>query len=331
MAGTDGLSFLRTLRADPATASLTVLLITGHDDEETRLQGFEAGADDFINKPFRPREFLARVRTHLDLARLRREEGAQRRRLEAEAALRASEERFRAIVNQATAGVAEIDASGRYTLVNRTFCDLAGYSEAELLGRRFHVLTHPDELPGAIDIFERVLATGEPVVAEKRLVRKDGAVIWINECVSLIPRDDSRPPRVVMVAIDITERKRAEEALRLSEEQFRHVVDSVRDYAIFTLDVQRLRHKLERGRRTHETLPRGGDHRPAPFRLLHARGHRRRGARTSSWPRLRPPAVPSGKTGACARTARVSGATNWCSPCAARRGSCSASPKSAAT
>lgn len=234
----DGLALVRAVRENPDTAALPVLLITGDDDADTRRRGFEAGADDFISKPFRPPELLARVRTHLDLARLRREEAAPRPHADDEPAVRASEGRYRAIVNQATAGVAEIDAEGRFILVNRKFCDLMGYSEEEMLRLKVSNITHPEDYPRCLELFERTLATGEPAVNEKRHLRKDGTIIWIADSISRIPAEGDQPARVVAVIIDITENKRAVEALRLSEEHFRLVVNSTREYAIFSLDAQ---------------------------------------------------------------------------------------------
>ena len=216
----NGLSLLRALREDPGTATLPFLLITGDDDSDMRRRGFEAGADDFISKPFRPPELLARVRTHLDLARLRRNEGTPRPPTSEDTALHPSEERYRAIVNQATAGVAEIDAAGRFILVNRKFCDLMGYSEDEMLRLQVSDITHPDDYPRCLTLFQRTLATGEPAVNEKRHLRKDGAIIWISDSISRIPAADGKPPRVVAVIIEITENKRSQEALRRSEEHF---------------------------------------------------------------------------------------------------------------
>jgi signal transduction histidine kinase len=69
----DGFGLLRQLRADERTHTLPVILLSARAGEESAVQGLEAGADDYLAKPFSARELLARVRTHLELARLRRE------------------------------------------------------------------------------------------------------------------------------------------------------------------------------------------------------------------------------------------------------------------
>jgi diguanylate cyclase (GGDEF)-like protein len=69
----DGFGLVRALRAEPRTREVPVIMISGHGAEEARVEGLDAGADDYLVKPFGVRELLARVRTHLDVARLRRE------------------------------------------------------------------------------------------------------------------------------------------------------------------------------------------------------------------------------------------------------------------
>jgi light-regulated signal transduction histidine kinase (bacteriophytochrome) len=73
MPGLDGYGLLRELRADPFTRTIPVVLLSARAGEEALLEGLSTGADDYIVKPFSARELLARVRTHLELARTRRE------------------------------------------------------------------------------------------------------------------------------------------------------------------------------------------------------------------------------------------------------------------
>jgi DNA-binding response OmpR family regulator len=73
MPGMDGLEVCRRLRSNPKTCAVPVLLVTASADLQTRLEAFEAGADDFLPKPFEPRELAVRLRSHLELAASRRE------------------------------------------------------------------------------------------------------------------------------------------------------------------------------------------------------------------------------------------------------------------
>jgi two-component system response regulator len=69
----DGLEVLRRIRADPRARSIIVILLTSRADEQSVIDGLDAGADDYVVKPFSARELLARLRTHLELARQRQE------------------------------------------------------------------------------------------------------------------------------------------------------------------------------------------------------------------------------------------------------------------
>jgi DNA-binding response OmpR family regulator len=85
MPGLDGFGLLRELRADPRFATIPVIVLSARAGEEARIEGMQAGATDYLVKPFSGRELLTRVQASLDFARVRRE---------AESALRKSEERF---------------------------------------------------------------------------------------------------------------------------------------------------------------------------------------------------------------------------------------------
>jgi signal transduction histidine kinase len=73
MPGLDGFGLLRALRANPVTTQLPVILLSARAGEDSAVEGLEAGADDYLIKPFSARELSARVRTHLELARARRQ------------------------------------------------------------------------------------------------------------------------------------------------------------------------------------------------------------------------------------------------------------------
>jgi PAS domain S-box-containing protein len=142
----------------------------------------------------------------------------------AEAALRASEADFRSLFEAAGVGNAVVDLdTGRFVRVNRMYCELTGYAAGELLGgMTFVQLTHPDDREAnqaGIAPFLRGLAPG--FTAEKRYVRKDGSVRWVHVNCTLLPDGDVRPPRLLGVVQDVSDRKEAEEKLRQGEARFR--------------------------------------------------------------------------------------------------------------
>ncbi len=143
-------------------------------------------------------------------------------RKRAELALRTSEEQFRAAFEVSSVGMSQADpATGKLLRVNRRFCAMTGYSEAELLSRTFSDITHPDDRAADMAKFAQLVSGEvESFSFEKRYLRKDGGTIWGEISVNLIRDDDGVARRAMAVIQDITERKRAEIALRASEERY---------------------------------------------------------------------------------------------------------------
>ncbi len=137
-----------------------------------------------------------------------------------------SEERFRATFEQAAVGMAHVGVDGRWLRVNQKLCDIVGYPREELLGLRFQDITHPEDLETDLGYLRRLLI-GEigTYSMEKRYFRKDGSIVWINLTVSLVREDSGEPAYFITVIEDISQRKLAEEALRMSERRFRTVIE----------------------------------------------------------------------------------------------------------
>jgi PAS domain S-box-containing protein len=138
-------------------------------------------------------------------------------RKQSEKILRESEERFRVIVKQATAGISETDLSGNFILVNQKFCQMLGYTETELLKMNISDITHPEDLPHCLELVERAIETGESFVNEKRLICKEGRIIIVNDSSAGIFDAQGKTQSVFAVAVDITEHKPGEKALREKE------------------------------------------------------------------------------------------------------------------
>src|SRR5262249_40279804 len=133
------------------------------------------------------------------------------RRKRVEKALRESEEHARrTLVEQMLAGIAECDETGMFVLANQRFCEIVGYTEAELKGIRIQDLTHPDDLPHCGELYRNLVETGESFVIEKRYLRKDGSDVWVNNNVSPVFGARGKIEKAVAVVIDIADRKRAE-------------------------------------------------------------------------------------------------------------------------
>jgi two-component system, chemotaxis family, CheB/CheR fusion protein len=132
-----------------------------------------------------------------------------------EQAMSESEARYRAMFESTTVGMSETDAETRRLLsVNQQFAKIIGYPAAELVGKTFLELTHPDDQPKARESYSSLLRGEIPFYEiEKRLVRKDGAIVWVHIAVNLVRDAAKRPLKAVVITLDITERKRAEDAM----------------------------------------------------------------------------------------------------------------------
>ena len=136
----------------------------------------------------------------------------QRRRTEK--ALQDSEAHLRSLFDQTGAGFCELDLKGRIIRVNGRFCAIAGRSSEELLARDMRDITHADDLALNLPLLERAATFGEPFEIEKRYLRPDGGIVWVSNTVSPIRSLDGSIGSLLAVCVDISERKRAEEALR---------------------------------------------------------------------------------------------------------------------
>jgi PAS domain S-box-containing protein len=141
----------------------------------------------------------------------------------AETALRESETRFSATFNQAAMGIAMVAPDGRWLRVNRKLCEIVGYSPDEMATMSFQDITHPDDLDADLDFVRAMLAREiNEYSMEKRYLRKDGTVIWINLSASLTWTDEGKPDYFIAVVEDIQRRKEAEARLQLWAESFTH-------------------------------------------------------------------------------------------------------------
>ena len=139
-----------------------------------------------------------------------------------EIALRESEERFRAIFEQAGVGIAIVTADGRWLRVNQRLCEMVGYTAEELQARRYQDLTHPEDLDTSLRR-RRAMLEGEARTYsfEKRYIHKNGSIVWINLTTSVMRGAPGDPSASIAVIEDISQRKAAEAALRESAERFR--------------------------------------------------------------------------------------------------------------
>jgi PAS domain S-box-containing protein len=139
-------------------------------------------------------------------------------RKRAEDALRKSEERWRSVFENSAIGVALTDLNGRFLATNHVYQTIVGYTGEELLAINFLNLTHEEyRQANSALVTELVEGKRRQFQIEKKYRRKDGSLIWVSNNVSLVPGTEMVPRFIMVLSEDITERKRAEQALRRSE------------------------------------------------------------------------------------------------------------------
>jgi PAS domain S-box-containing protein len=166
------------------------------------------------------------------------------------AALRESEERFRSAFDYAAIGMALASPEGRWLQVNRSLCDILGYTEHELLGMTFQEITHPDELSSVLSHVRLMLEGKMPTCqTEKRYLHKDGHVVWIYLSISRVRDAQADGARLIFQIQDITDRKQAER--QLLHDAFHDALTGLSNRALF---IDRLKLALARHKRL------GADH-----------------------------------------------------------------------
>src|SRR5262245_59966452 len=145
-------------------------------------------------------------------------------RKRADAALRANEERWRRLFEASSAGMALMDLNSNIIATNAALQNMYGYSEEELKALSAIEITHPDDVAATRKaLAEFASGARQEYHVEKRFIRKDGTPLWVNVTTTLVPATDVAPAMLQGISINIDDRKRAEAALRVSEERFRTV------------------------------------------------------------------------------------------------------------
>ena len=246
----DGFGLLRAIRGDSALAGTPVILLSARAGEESRVEGLEADADDYLIKPFAARELLARVAVHVKMANLRRETAEREERLRSEAELereklRASEERLaetsrlygellRAdaelrlqvdLLQQLPVSAWTLKPDGTPDFVNRVWLEFAGQSLDFIRSHPEAWMTavHPEDREMTARTFWKGVRSGQGFAFETRSLRALDGVYRRHLNQAVVLRDaEGKVLRFVGTTTDIDDQKRAEEALRQAEAELAH-------------------------------------------------------------------------------------------------------------
>ncbi|MEP6886265.1 MAG: ATP-binding protein [Gammaproteobacteria bacterium] len=210
----DGFGLLAAIRQDESLRSVPVVLLSARAGEEAKIEGFDAGADDYLIKPFSARELIARVGALLELGAIRRD---------TERALRLRSAQFQTLLNEAPLGLYLIDADFRLKEINPTAQSAFGNIPA-LIGRDLddvmHILWHKDYADELVQRFKHTLKTGDPYVSPERIEeRRDRRLTEAYEWqINRIALPDDRYG-VVCYFRDISNHVHARKALQEADRQ----------------------------------------------------------------------------------------------------------------
>ncbi len=194
----DGFELLHTLRGDSRTKSLPVILLSARAGEEARAEGLEAGADDYVTKPFSARDLLARVASQVRLAAIRRE----------------GELAFRTIADAAPAMLWITDQNNACIYLSRGWREYTGQQDTEGLGVGWLDAVHPADRERATQLFLEAAARREGFAFDHRLQSADGSYRWAIDAGHPRFSDEGEFLGYIGSVMDVHERKLAEESLR---------------------------------------------------------------------------------------------------------------------
>ncbi|MBW4616459.1 MAG: response regulator [Desmonostoc vinosum HA7617-LM4] len=225
----DGFELLAVLRSHPTTALMPVILLSARAGEEARIEGLEAGADDYLTKPFSARELLARVESNLKLGQLRKAttEQEQALRLQVQVARDSLENVLTRIADQFLA----LDREWRYTYVNDRVTEVTGIARENLLGKSIWDV-FPDTRESQFgQKLRRAVAEQTPVQFEYFYSPWNR---WFENHV--YPSADG----VSIIVTEITGRKQAEQQLRESE-KFLQAINETAPNLLYVFDLNERR------------------------------------------------------------------------------------------
>ncbi|WP_257168603.1 ATP-binding protein [Bradyrhizobium sp. SRS-191] len=225
----DGFGLLQALRSDAQLRDIPVVILSARAGEEAKVEGLDAGASDYLSKPFSARELLARVRANIDLGRVRREAETTLRelneRLEAQvlertAELQAKEARLRTIFEASYTFQALLSSDGTLLDANATLLEAIAAPLDEVVGQPFWQTPWFAGTPGMSDVIRSLVdavARGDEARQELQLELPVGGWRWFDFQMRPVRDETGQVVAIVPEAVELTERRKAEEAFRQAQ------------------------------------------------------------------------------------------------------------------
>ena len=214
----DGFGLIRALRSDPQTKTIPVIVLSARAGEESRVEGMEQGADDYLIKPFSARELLARVNTHLQMSRIRNqsEEAISEKQQQLSVALEASE-----------TGTFRWDPkTGEFLALDENFKRLFGLPASDSVEPFADVMAriHPEDRAAVVTAIE-ACKTGADFDREFRVVLPEGKIRWLYDRARPVRDEQGNVICVIGACTDVSRRKAFELEALAANAKFRAVFD----------------------------------------------------------------------------------------------------------
>lgn len=226
MPGIDGFETCRRLKINESTKDIPVIFMTALSETVDKVTGLSVGAVDYLTKPVQEEELKARLNSHLTIRNLNLSLQEQNKRLQEEILKRQQKEEELRLSNQAIAasinGIVIADATKPdlpIIYINPAFERITGYTAEEIVGRNCRFLQGKDRDQPALDELRAALREGKSCTVILSNYRKDGRRFWNELSISPIYDNAGNLTHFVGIQMDVTERKKAQEALHAQQEQ----------------------------------------------------------------------------------------------------------------
>ena len=190
----DGIRLLKEIKSNKSTAHIPVIFLTARAGEESKIEGWETGADDYMVKPFSSKELIARVNTNIQNGRIRKE-GAKI---------------LERVFKHSPVELSIMSGNPlRYTLVNDACLKTWGKTHDEVIDKSWQQIFPELVNKGYEELLEKVMTTGEPYAAHEQAIEtmhKDGLRLhYINYVVQALTDETGKATGVIITGIDVTE------------------------------------------------------------------------------------------------------------------------------
>ncbi|GAB6057857.1 response regulator [Desulfonatronum parangueonense] len=221
----DGYEVCRRLQADPRTADIPVIFVTGKESEENERKGFDLGAVDYIVKPIQPHIVEARVRSQV------------RRRL-AKKSLRESESQFKSLVANIPGITFRCRNDPDWTMlyISSMVEAVSGYPASDFhhnVVRSYVSVIHPEDAPAVEQAISNAVDAGASWEIEYRIIHRDGGIRWAYEKGMGVANGGAEVAFLDGFILDITARRQAEEALLHQKAHFESLFFNTNDAIVF--------------------------------------------------------------------------------------------------